>query len=103
MYVPHLYRPFALKLSPATGGSNASIRVQPLPGQGVPAGMYVECSRSMREQMLAAGKVAILECMITNKEDGRDFLYAHFRKPFRLVTLSEAQALIRKKALGFPS
>ena len=45
MYKLDCYRVFAVESCQNTGASNAKVRVRPLPGQGVPTSLYVECSR----------------------------------------------------------
>lgn len=47
MYKLGCYRKFAVETCLNTGESNAIVRARPLPGQGVPTSMYVECSRAM--------------------------------------------------------
>ena len=101
MYTRGCYRDFALKATPNYGSSNADVRVSPLPGQGVPSWMKVECSRSMRDH-LNKDTVAILRCQVTCREGGTDFLYAHFSRPYKLVSREEAEEMIARGELGFP-
>jgi len=51
------------------GGSNASIRVSPLPGQGVSPSMKVECSRSMRKSH-PVGTLFKIQAKLTSRELG---------------------------------
>lgn len=101
MYAFNVYRDFALEAAPPTRSSSASIRARPLPGQGLPTWMKVECSRSMRSH-LSEDTVAILRCQVTCKEGGTDFLYAHFSRPYKLVSREEAEEMIARGELGFP-
>lgn len=100
MYKLDCYRVFAVESCQNTGASNAKVRVRPLPGQGVPTSLYVECSRKMRNE-LSDTTVAILSCKVTNREGGNDFLYAHFTTPYKLVSREEAIDKIKKRELGF--
>lgn len=101
MYKLGCYRKFAVETCPNTGASNAIVHARPLPGQGVPTSMYVECSRAMRLE-LTDRTVAILSCQVINREGGTDFLYAHFTTPYTLVSRKKAQEMIKKGELGFP-
>ncbi len=101
MYKLGCYKNFAVESCQNTGASNADIRVRPLPGQGVPTSMYVECSREMREE-LTDTMVAILSCKVTNRNGGTEFLYAYFRTPYKLVPRKTALDMINNGKLGFP-
>lgn len=101
MYTRGCYRDFALEATPNYGSSNADVRVSPLPGQGVPTSMKVECPRSMRSH-LTKDTVVILRCQITCKEGGTDFLYAHFSSPYKLVSREEAEEMIAHGELESP-
>ena len=101
MYKLGCYKDFAIEACSSEVGSNADIRARPLPGQGVPTWMRVECSRKMRRQ-LTDSTVAILSCLITNREGGTHFMYAHFSTPYKLVSRREALTMIKRGELGFP-
>ena len=74
--------------------SRRGIRARPLPGQGLPVDLKVECSSSMRERH-AVGTRFIVGCKLTDREGGAPFLYTHHQWPYRVVTHSEAEEFIR--------
>lgn len=96
-----IYRTVAIEICENRGASNADYRCRPLPGQGVPVIMKVECSRPMRREMVASRKVAILKCQVIDKEGGTEFLYSHFSWPYKLVSRDEALDMIAQHKLGF--
>ena len=101
MYAFNVYRDFALEAAPPTRSSSASIRARPLPGQGLPTDMYVECSRSMRNH-LDAETVAIIRGQVTCKEGGTPFLWTYHSAPYELISRKEAEEMIARGELGFP-
>lgn len=101
MYAFNVYRDFALEAAPPTRSSSASIRARPLPGQGLPTDMYVECSRTMRYN-LNAETVAIIRGQVTRKEGGTPFLWTYHSAPYEFVSREEAEEMIARGELGFP-
>ena len=77
------------------GGSNASIRVRPLPGQGLDPKMKVECSRAMRYEHPVGTKFK-LTAKVTDKEGGAPFLYSRYDWPYEVVSDDEARKFIEK-------
>lgn len=77
---------------PHGDASSASIRVKPLPGQGIDTALRVECSRSMRAHY-PVGALLKLEVRLTDRE-GTPFLYAHPKAPFAKVSVDEARRFI---------
>ena len=63
--------------------TDAKIRVRPLPGQGVPTDLRVECSRSIREKY-PVGTVFRIWAKLTDME-GTDFIYSHYKSPVEVV------------------
>jgi hypothetical protein len=74
--------------------SASPIRVRPLPGQGVPTALRVECSKSMRDQY-PVGTLFRLDVKLIHRI-GTPLLYAHFAAPFERVTPEEAARFIAK-------
>lgn len=77
---------------PSGEPSSASLRVRPLPGQGVDPDLKVECSRSMRRQY-PAGSLFRLSVKLSDRH-GTPFLYAHYAAPFEHVSCEEARRFI---------
>ena len=59
-------------LDPETG----RIRVRPLPGQGLPTNLVIECSRSERERYPLGTRFRTDNVKICTKPDGRIYLRA---------------------------
>ena len=94
------YQAYIVKTHFASGGgSNASIRVSPLPGQGVDPNMKVECSRKMRSDH-PVGTLFKICGKLTNRDGGTSFLYCHFNEPYEIVTQEAASQLIRENFGG---
>ena len=95
-----VYYKVAVEATPRlTGGSNASLRVHPLPGQGFDSSMYVECGRIARKEAIN-GNVIIIWCKETQREDGTPFLYSYFGWEHTKLKKSEAEEMIKKRLLG---
>jgi hypothetical protein len=75
--------------------SRAKIRARPVPGQGLSPNMKVECSSSMRERH-PVGTKFIVQCKVTDREGGAEFLYTSFYWDFRVVTDVQAKAFIHE-------
>jgi hypothetical protein len=76
--------------------SRKRVRARPLPGQGLPVELKVECSSSMRERH-AIGTRFIVCCKLTDREGGTPFLYTSHQWPFRAVPDAEAEEFIRNR------
>ena len=95
-----VYYKVAVEAKPRlTGGSNASLRVHPLPGQGFDSSMNVECGRVARREA-TNGNVIILWAKETNREDGPPFLYSYFGWSHTKIKKAEAVEMIKKGLLG---
>ena len=75
--------------------SNAHIRVKPLPGQGLPDDMRVECSRAMRSAHVV-GTIFEINAKLTNKEGGKPFLVAPWNAPYNILSKEEAKRFIKR-------
>jgi len=73
--------------------SNAEVRVRPYPGQGLNAGLRVECSRKMREKY-PIGTILRLKVRVTTRQEGTPFLYAHYSWNYEVLSEEEAEAHI---------
>ena len=59
-------------------GRHGKVHVRPLPGQGYPEDMYVECARSIRERY-PVGTRFRMHCTLTDREGGGQYLYSSWR------------------------
>ena len=64
--------------------SGSTIRVRPLPGQGYPAGMHVECSKSMRHNH-PVGTRFLIQAKEKTKEGGPPFLYSSYKWKYTVI------------------
>lgn len=64
--------------------SSKRVRARPLPGQGFPLDMHVECSTRMRESH-PVGTVFVLDAQVKQKKGGAPFLYASWQWPYAVV------------------
>lgn len=72
--------------------SSASLRVRPLPGQGLDTKLRVECSRAMRRQY-PPGSLFRLTLKLIYRE-GTPLLYAHHTAPFEHISIEKAERFI---------
>lgn len=77
--------------------SSTGIRARPLPGQGLPANMKVECSRKVRMDH-PVGTVFIVKAQVTDREGGTPFLYSSWQWSCEVVSRAEAEARISQGA-----
>ena len=96
---PKGYFYVAVERCPNLGSSNASVRVRPLPGQGLDCSMYVECSRSMRNR-LTDKTVAVIQAKLTSRESGTPFLYSYFGDSYEIISREEAVDRISRGEFG---
>ena len=90
------YQEYIVTTVPNTsGGSSASLRVVPLPGQGISTNTKVECSRSMRKQH-PQGTLFKISLTLTSREGGTEFLYAHYNSDYEVVSKADAEKFIMK-------
>jgi len=71
------------------------IRARPLPGQGFPRDIKVECSSKMRERY-PVGTKFIVQAKLTDREGGMPFLYTSWQWSFRVVAKAEALRFIKE-------
>lgn len=94
-------RCFAGKTALRTGGgTDADIRMEILPGQGLPAGTYVECPRRVRGAH-PVGTCFRMLGRVCSREGGVTFVYTHHTWPVTPIDEAEANELIAKGVLGF--
>ena len=72
--------------------SSKKIRAHPLPDQGVPTSLNVECSAPMRESH-SPGTLFEVDCKVTDRE-GTPFLYRHYSWPYEVVSRQAAAIFI---------
>ena len=75
--------------------SSASVRVRPLPGQGLSTDMRVECSRQMRKNH-PIGTIFKIQAKLTTREGGTPFLFSSHTWPYTLLTSEQAEDFIQK-------
>jgi hypothetical protein len=75
--------------------SNATLRVKPLSGQGLPDDMRVECSRAMRRAHVV-GTIFEIKAKLTNREGGKPFLVAPWNAPYNILSKEEAKSFIKR-------
>ena len=78
--------------------SSVEVRARPLPGQGLPANMKVECSRKIRREH-PVGTVFVVKAQVTDREGGVSFLYSSWQWPCEVVSRTEAEARISRGEL----
>ncbi len=78
--------------------SSAEVRARPLPGQGLPANMKVQCSRKVRTGH-AVGTVFVVKAQVTDREGGVPFLYSSWQWSCEVVSRAEAEARISRGEL----
>lgn len=64
--------------------SRSPVRVRPVAGQGLPADMHVECSKSMRDHYRVGTQLRIRAC-VKQKLGGRLFLYSSWQWPYEVI------------------
>ena len=73
--------------------SHNSIRARPIPAQGLPTNMRVECSTSMRKKYPVGTKIKI---WAQKKRTGyNSHLYTHFSWNYKVLTNQEAKIFIQ--------
>ena len=73
--------------------SHNSIRARPIPGQGLPINMRVECSTSMRKKYPIGSKIKI---WAQKKQTGSTpHLYTHFSWEYKILTDQEVKIFIQ--------
>jgi len=73
--------------------SHNSIRARPIPGQGLPINMRVECSTAMRKKYPIGSKIKI---WAQRKQTGVSaHLYTHFSWEYKILTDHEVELFIQ--------
>lgn len=60
------------------------LRVRPLPGQGYPTNIVVECPRSMRKNHPPGTRFEIT-AKLTDREEGGEYFYSHHSWPYKVI------------------
>ncbi len=60
------------------------IRVRPLPGQGIPTRVVIECKKYERERYPLGTKFTTVDCKVCTKPDGRIYLRARDQMIYKL-------------------
>jgi hypothetical protein len=67
-------------------GLHGPIHVRPVPGQGYPENMHVECPRQMKNPSLyKVGTQFRIRAKVTDKEGGNPFLYTSWQWKFEVL------------------
>ena len=73
--------------------SHNSTRARPIPGQGLPTSMRVECSTSMRNKYPIGSKIKI---WAQKKQTGLSaHLYTHFSWEYKVLTNQEVEVFLQ--------
>ncbi len=67
-------------IDPETGRK----RVRPLPGQGIPTSLVIECSRSIRDNYPLGTKFLAVTLKVCDKSNGRMYLRAEGQMIFKI-------------------
>jgi hypothetical protein len=65
-------------------GLHGDVHIRPVPGEGFPRGMRVECSKSLSRDYPVGTRFKI-KAKLTDKENGGEFLYSYFRWKLEVV------------------
>jgi hypothetical protein len=76
--------------------SGHDVRARPVPGQGFPRTMKVECSSSMRYRH-PVGTKFIVRAKLTDREGGTPFLYTSWQWKYQVVSEAEAQKYLKAR------
>lgn len=96
------YRWIAVETFPNTDPyepSDARVRVRPLPEQGVPTHLRVECARDIRLDY-PIGTVFALKAKIIERE-GTPLIYSYFKWEYHVLDRETAKGMIKTGTLGF--
>lgn len=95
----HYYRYVVIETYQSHGEfSRHSIRARPLPGQGLPTSMKVECSASMRERHPVGTKFKVWAKI--KATDDAPHLYTSWQWAYEVFSDQDAQAFIKAKQWG---
>ena len=61
------------------------IRVRPVEGGKYDRSINVECSRKMRK-LYPVGTKFLLQAVLTDRDDGGQFLYSHYNWPYEVIS-----------------
>lgn len=78
--------------------SSKRIRARPLPGQGYPTTMHVECSARMRESH-PVGTVFVVQAQEKDKDGGTPFLYTSWQWAYEVIERGAAERRIASHSL----
>jgi hypothetical protein len=78
--------------------SSKRIRARPLPGQGYPPSMHVECSSKMRTGH-PVGTVFVVQAQVIDRQGGTEFLYTSWQWGYEVIEREKAERLIASGSL----
>jgi hypothetical protein len=64
-------------------GLHGDVHIRPIPGEGFPPGIRVECSKQMMRHPV--GTKFRIKAKLTDKEEGGEFLYSYFGWKFEVL------------------
>ena len=75
--------------------SNATVRVRPIGGQGLPINLRVRCSRDFRTEF-KIGTIFKIRAKLTDREGGSPFLHSPYTWPYEVLSSSEADKYLSR-------
>jgi hypothetical protein len=79
----------------STAGRHGLVHVRPVRGQVFDDALYVECSKELSHEY-PVGTKFLIRAKLTDREGGGEFLYSHYRWPFKVLTNREAAEYIAR-------
>ena len=71
-----------------TSGLHGAVHIRPLPGQGLPVNLHVECSKKLSNDY-PVGTQFRIKAKLTDREGEGDFLYSYFGWKFEVLARSD--------------
>jgi hypothetical protein len=69
----------------STSGLHGGVHIRPLPGQGFPTNMHVECSKRLSREYPVGTRFRI-QAKLTDREGGGEFLYSYFGWKYEVLS-----------------
>lgn len=67
-----------------TSGLHGDIHIRPVPGQGLPTTLHVECSKKLSRNYPVGTKFRI-HAKLTDREGSGEYLYSYFKWPVEVL------------------
>ncbi len=67
-----------------TSGLHGVVHVRPLPDQGIPTTLHVECSKDLVKNY-PVGTVFEIKAKLTDREGKGNYLYSSYKWPFKVI------------------